>query len=212
MFAYCGNNPVNGMDASGTRFVNTMMTDSGGGFIPAPCSANYTPDFVQYCQYHGYSFTEGYSRYYEGKRDDGKTFLLGFSLRGAFGISGNISIMLAFDTQGNIALYAGGGLGGGFPSASASFFGGYVSCPDATRLKGLTIATGGSAGEVFGLGGDYIVVIDNERNTTYHGVTKSFKTVWNYPLPVEWRCDTSYSFMVIGINIFNNVIRSDLSK
>ena len=36
MFAYCNNNPVNGMDASGTRFVNTMMTDSGGGFIPPP--------------------------------------------------------------------------------------------------------------------------------------------------------------------------------
>ena len=60
MFVYCGNNPVNGKDLNGNRplNVNTMMTDSGGGFIPAPCSAYYTPEYVQYCQNNGYSLKE----------------------------------------------------------------------------------------------------------------------------------------------------------
>ncbi|MBQ1410316.1 MAG: RHS repeat-associated core domain-containing protein [Oscillospiraceae bacterium] len=48
MFAYCENNPVNSVDQAGHRplNVNTMMTDSGGGFTPPPvpyvsiCSAD----------------------------------------------------------------------------------------------------------------------------------------------------------------------------
>ena len=66
MFAYCENNPVNSVDQAGHRplNVNTMMTDSGGGFIPAPCSAYYSPDYVQYCQYYGYSLKETYIQYF----------------------------------------------------------------------------------------------------------------------------------------------------
>ena len=58
---------MNGKDLNGNRplNVNTMMTDSGGGFIPAPCSAYYTPEYVQYCQNNGYSLKEAKNAFYD---------------------------------------------------------------------------------------------------------------------------------------------------
>ena len=50
--------------------MNTMMTDSGGGFIPAPCSAYYTSEYVQYCQYHEYTLKEGLNAYFDPVHND----------------------------------------------------------------------------------------------------------------------------------------------
>lgn len=60
------------MDQSGhaTRMVNTMMTDSGGGVVPPPSKPYLTPDFVEYCQYHHYTFKEGYYAYYDPVHND----------------------------------------------------------------------------------------------------------------------------------------------
>ena len=204
MFAYCGNNPVNGKDQNGNRplNVNTMMTDSGGGFIPLAIAPHFTPDYVQYCQAHGRTLKEAKKEYYDFESNEGTTFIFGFSGRAACGYSANGSAYIAIDTHGNVALYLSGGLGGGLPSASASFFAGVVRCPNAKWMNGLTIATGGSIGEGFGISGDYIIVIDNDRNNTYRGVTTSFGAIAGIPTPAETHCDTSYSFMVFSFNIF----------
>ena len=68
MFAYCNNNPVICCDQSGHRPMNQsfMIADTGGSFIPLASHPYITPDFVQFCQYHGYSFNEGYDYYYHG--------------------------------------------------------------------------------------------------------------------------------------------------
>ena len=68
MFAYCNNNPVICCDQSGHRPMNQsfMIADTGGSFIPLASHPYITPDFVQFCQYHGYSYNEGYDYYYHG--------------------------------------------------------------------------------------------------------------------------------------------------
>ena len=194
------------------RTANTMMTDNGGGVVPPPSKPYLTPDFVQFCQYYGYTYEKGKAVYYDFETDNSSTILFGISGRAACGYSANASVYLAFDIRGNCALFLGGGLGGGLPSASASVFGGVVSCPDANWLSGLTISTGGTIGKKYGIGGDYIIVVDDVHNTTYHGGTAAIKTIVNIPVPAEMHCDTSYSIMVVGFNIYDNVIRSDIFR
>ena len=191
MFAYCNNTPVGVSDIRGNRPESCVVVCDGGSYHD---NYDYTESICDDLCDGIKSVKDSLSNY---------SLLFGISGRAACGVSGNLSTYLSADFKGNVALYVSYGLGGGFPSASASVYGGFISTPDARYLGGLGLATGGSIGEVFGVGGDYVIAIDDERNTTYHGATVGVKTIIEVPVPVEMHCDGSNSNMIYSFNIFD---------
>ena len=192
MFAYCNNAPVSSADPSGYCLNPTRAftaCDDPGGFGGFCCGDS--------------SFSVKALLKTTAKTLSNVTVVGGLSGRAACGVSVNGSVYVAADIKGNFALYVSYGSGGGFPSASASVYGGFISSPDARYLGGLGFATGGSIGEVLGVGGDYIIAIDDEHNTTYHGATVGVKTIIEVPVPVEMHCDVSNSNMIYSFNIFD---------
>ena len=94
---------------------------------------------------------------------------LGGAIFGGLGARGGAE--LAFDTQGNVALFAGGG-GGGYLGVGFNNVGPNVkitNAPTVDKLKGWSVQLGASAGEVASIGGEWVMFSD-DKGTKYHGI------------------------------------------
>ncbi len=199
-----------------------MMTDSGGGFIPATCSANYTPDFVQYCQDYGYTLSDGYQGYYEYSVEScvksaknvlskiGGTVSLGFSFSGTFGIwDYNFQIGISIDLKGNIALQKTivTGITTTDPYATAGGFAMITNAPSVNDLVGLGYQFGGSVSIpspalTASIGGE-LNVLDN-NNKYYYGVTGLLGITTPGKI-VEGHAEWGDTSTIISINIFDSI-------
>ena len=124
------------------------------------------------------------------------TVIVGGTARAALGASLSLTLYLALDKQGNIALYFSPGAGGGFPSASVGGFAGAIISPNANSLQGLGMSIGGSVCEGFKGGGDYIIALDQEHGCAYHGGTVALGGGISAPVPVELHGEITYSFSI----------------
>lgn len=97
------------------------------------------------------------------------TLGIGFNLNFGAGAGGSVSIMLAFDGHGGIAVvYSGGGGGFGGVGGSATVQGQWTSADRVQDLSGVCVQTGGSGGEGLGGGLEWVAA------EKYQGVNLNF--------------------------------------
>jgi len=183
MFAYCGNNPVNGYDPSGTwpRFVDVVI-EKGKECVQ---------EFRDY-------LTERKEMEYSGTLVFGIDYLLGFGA----GSSGNLG--LGLDNNGNIGLVAGMFYGAGMPGVSLT---GFVSLSNASSLQALegsSFSVGGSGGECAVFGGEATIMPDARKGST--SVAGTFQMGIGVGVPFEVHGQYGES-RVVSINIFDLLIR-----
>ncbi len=184
---------MSGVDPSGARFVNTMMTDSGGGWCPPPEAAYYTPEYVQYCQKNGYFLKETYIQYYNSSVEacvkdaitaikntlsgwDG-TCSAGFSFSGTLGMwNYNYQIGISIDFKGNFALQhtIATGATTSNPYGSACVFVMITDAPSVKHLNGPGYQFGGSVSIpspalTASMGGEFNII--DAGNKYYYGAT-----------------------------------------
>ena len=108
----------------------------------------------------------------------------------------NIGIAVGYSQESGLTVgVVGGGLGGlGTPSASVGVFGEGTGAAQVSDLAGGSVQMGGSAGEGIGIGGDYIVGLNDDWSTSYQGGEVNLGLAGNAPLPVEFHVQGGPSF------------------
>ena len=92
--------------------------------------------------------------------------------------------------------------GGGFPSAGVGAFESINNAPTIHEQAGLGTAVGASGGPwVVAVGGDYNMLINQDKNCVYHGFT-STATYGFYPTIVEVHGEVGHTW-VRGVNIYD---------
>ena len=205
--------------------MNTMVTDSGGGFIPAPCSAYYSPDYVQYCQYYGYSLKETYIQYFNSSVEacakdafitvkntlsswDG-TCSAGFSFAGTFGMwNYNYQIGISIDFKGNFALQhtIATGTTTSNPYGSACFFVMITDAPSVNLLNGPGYQFGGSVSIpspalTASMGGEFNII--DAGSKYYYGATGLFGITTPGEGIGELHAEWGNTNTILSINIFD---------
>ena len=116
MFAYCGNNPVNCSDPTGTSWINDLL------------------DYLR----------EKIEEEKEKSKDETGTKTVGFNFASAYGPASFASLGLASDKRGNIGIVISGGGGAGFPSTGVTIFATQTNAPTVEKLNGWGAQVGGS--------------------------------------------------------------------
>jgi hypothetical protein len=188
MFAYCLNNAISLVDASGTR---SVLNDRAMGGNSSPPAQKTSPveETIELLEQFAESSGSG-------------TITYGLTVSGAFGIAGSASVGITMDRKGNIGISYTVNSGGGFPSVSVGRFVSVNNAPTIYHQEGWGTVVGVSGGpEVIAVGGEYNMLIDQANNTVYHGGTVSV-TAGLYPACVEAHGEVGYTW-VRGLNIFD---------
>ena len=177
MFAYCGNNPVNCSDPTGTSWINDLL------------------DYLR----------EKIEEEKEKSKDETGTKTVGINFASAYGPASFASLGLASDKRGNIGIVISGGGGAGFPSTGVTIFATQTNAPTVEKLNGLGTQVGGSVTVLGGsVGAEYVLFADSDTGQGYQGITVSMGFS---PLPfnVELHGEVGTS-KVFAINVYDVMI------
>ena len=182
MFAYCGNNPLNYSDPSGTMYI--PGSDHAGTF---------GQDIAE--MMHGYKRENDY---------DDKTLSFGISYVNMKGKGGSTSFGLTFDRIGNAGLFFTASVGGGFPASGYSFFITTTNAPNIYKQSGYSGQVGASAtAGVVSIGAEQVFFSDTAANETYTGTTIS--AGGKAALPIEIHGTYGYTWVLGFKEIWNSI-------
>lgn len=123
----------------------------------------------------------------------------------------NAQSCISIDTKGNVAIQSsvGGGVTTGTPGTSITRYSTITNAPSVEQLNGLGYQLGGSMGfPVEGIpmvfGGDFNIIPDRSKNTTYYGLTGN----WGFGSPgleLHASIDDTITLNHTQFNIFDTI-------
>ena len=180
MFAYCGNNPVSRVDATGCAFVqinynldglpNDLFPEIGGGCACALAAAG--------------SISSALKK--DISKQDGTTSR-GITFSAAYIVAVAVSFGFTNDHNGNFGFYLTLSVGGGTPTAGISKSRAKTNAPTIFDQRGWGMSMGGSVSPVvlpISVGGEYNMLLNDQFDYTYSGFTTNVGA--GIGLPAEW--------------------------
>ena len=134
------------------------------------------------------------------------TTTIGITGSAAFGGGVSASLGVTQDTKGNLGFALTTNGGGGFPNVGGGAFVSVNNTPTIYEQSGLGTVVGASGGPwVVAIGGEYNMLINQEKDRVYHGATIS-ATAGLYPTVVEVHGEVGYTW-VRGVNMYDIAIK-----